>query len=224
MNCNCHNNNFMLGTCAPTCGKPECKEQPCACPEPVLAIEQVPDLVSVLRFNIDGKTTTYDYQNLVYQTQSDTVLVADLINRLLQYTAERHTDTITAQDLGSILHLADIGDVTTVGATDGSMLVYQKNNNCAEGCVGLNDTWRIWNALDQSNVATDLQFGLGFDINGNLKTLTTPADPTKHYNLSWNAQNKLSYTTPRITGAPEAGLIPLYMDPNTFEIIAVRNN
>lgn len=221
-NCNCNS-----GPCAPpSCGGNrygDC-DKPCKCPAPYLGIEQLPDNISVLRFNLDGKRTDYDFANLVQQTQTDTTLVVDIINRLLQYTAERHTDSITAAELGSILHLADLGDVSTDDAADGSMLVYQRNNNCGNGCVGLQDSWKVWNAL--TNQVSSATYPFAFSAEGKAQVLERPASPNQYYQLGWNAGNQLSYSQVPIVDASRVvssngQKIALYLDPTTKQIVGV---
>lgn len=192
---------------------------------PFLGVEQLPNYPAVVRFNIDGKRADFDYTNLVYQTQSDTTLVADIINRLLTYTAERHTDTITAAELGTILHLADLGDVSTDRAQTGSLLVYQKNSNCGEGCKGLSDTWKVWSALnEQVNSAT---YPAVFNAEGVPQVLERPANPNQYYQYGWNAQNGLSYSqipivdASRVVGS-DGKKIALYQDPLTKQLVGVK--
>lgn len=186
----------------------------------------MPDNVSILRYNIDGKRADFDYSNLIYQVQSDTTLVADAIHRLLKYAAERHTDTITARELGSILHLSDIGDVDTSHAANGSMLMYQKNNDCGEGCVGLSDSWVIWNALDaQVSSAT---YPFVFNSDGLARTLQRPANPDQYYLLGWNGGFQVSYTqVPTVTSAKpttSGKKLRVYLDPDTRQLVAVEED
>lgn len=210
-----------------SCGQRLCDscgfQDPCECPEPVLGIEQLPYDISTLRFNFNGKTVNYDFSNLIYQVQSDTALVADVVNRLLRYSAERHTDTITAQELGAIFHLADIGDVSTSGATNGSMLVYTKDNNCAEGCVGINNKWEIWNAQD--NLQGTGYYAAAYDNQGQPVAISQPANPDQFYNLGWNGAGKLSYRQPQeaVVAPTENGYAyQLYLDPVTKETVYVK--
>lgn len=212
MNCHCNR-------CNPC-------DRPCACPAPYLGVESLPDNISVLRFNLDGKRTDYDYKNLVYQTQTDTTLVADVIDRLLEYSAERHTDTITAQELGSILHLADLGDVSTANAVAGSLLTYQQANHCGEGCTGTQDNWKIWSALDeQINYST---YPMVYSANGLPNVLQRPQNPNQYYGLGWNGNSQLSYSQPPIVDASRVEdprhngqKIALYLDPTTKQIVGV---
>lgn len=203
------------------CHKERCGacDQPCKCPAPFLGIEQVPNNVSVLRYNIAGKRADYDYSNLIYQVQSDTTLIADAINRLLAYQAERHTDTITAQELGSVLHLADIGDVDTKGAETGSLLTYQKNSTCGEGCIGLRDSWKIWTALDEQKSSASYPMAYGPD--GSPVTISRPQSPSKQYLLGWNGANQLSYFSPTKATAKPAQGGPVYYDEASGQLVYV---
>lgn len=215
--CNCNS-----GQCGSPCDK--C-DRPCACPASYLGIEQLPDNISVLRFNLDGKRTDYDFENLIYGVQTDTTLVVDVIKRLLNYSAERHTDSISARELGAILHLADIGDVSSENAVDGSFLTYQKSDNCGNGCVGLQDRWKVWNALDeQVNSAT---YPFVFDANGKPRVIERPASPNQYYQLGWNAENQLSYSQIQIVDksrleTDDGKYVRLYLDPKSNQIFGVK--
>lgn len=215
MTCNCNQSPCH------SCGSKPC-DLPCNSPAPFLGISALPDNISVLRFNIDGKRADYDFGPLIQQNQTDTSLVIDLIKRLLVYAAERHTDTITAQDLGAILHLSDIGDVSTKGAANGGMLVYHQDNNCASGCQGLSNTWEMWNALNaQTSTAT---YPMAFNAEGYPVTLQQPTNPNKQYLLGWDRGNQVSYITPtKATQAPATGG-PLYYDEQTGGLVYVEAN
>lgn len=197
----------------------------CDCPAPYLGIEQLADNISVLRFNIGGKRADYDFYNLIYQNQTDTSIRADMLKRALVYMAERHMDSISAQELGGLLHLADISDVDSTGAENGSMLVYHKDSNCGEGCVGTGDKWGIWNALDHQ--VTSASYIMVFDEEGQPKTLSQPSNPDRYYQLGWNSYNQLSYNEiPIIDYIPkdiDGKQIALYLDPDNGQIIGVRS-
>lgn len=207
------------------CHSHDC-DGPCACPTPFLGVESLSDNVSVLRYNINGLRTDYDYTNLVYNTQTDTSLTANAIDRVLTYMAERHLDSITARELGAILHLADIGDVSTNGAKDGSLLVYHKNSNCGEGCTGIGDTWQVWNALDQQ--ISSATYLMAFGQDGKAHVLERPQNPSGYYQLGWNGASQLSYSkVPIVTTAPtnsQGTKTRLYLDENSNQIVAVRES
>lgn len=204
------------------CNKSSCKEcgARCKCPRPQFGVEQLPDNVSVLRYTLDGLRSDYDYTNLVYQTQTDTTLVADIIARVLRYAAERHTDTLTAQELGAILHLADLGDVDTKSAVNGSMLRYQKSSNCGEGCVGTTDKWVAWNPLDEQ--VSSATYPMAITADGTPVTIQRPQNPNRQYLLGWDGAKQLTYITVTKAAAKPATGGPVYFDESTGGLVYVE--
>lgn len=200
--------------------KRNCCDNPCKCPEPFLGVYESDYRPGIVTFNIDGKTADWNGKHYVESMQTDTSLVADIIDRLLRFSAERHTDTITAKELGSILHLADIGDVDAHKADQGSLLTYKKNNNCAEGCVGTHNTWEAWNALD--NQVQSMHLAMGFDPDGNPLSLATPQNPNRTYLLGWNGKNQVSYFTVTEATAKPANGGTVYYDEDSGSLIYVK--
>lgn len=207
--------------CKATCG---CEKERCGCPKPIFDIDEMPNDVATLRFNYDGISAWYDFNNMIYQTQTDTTVSVDAIARVLKHMAERHTDTISAKELGSILHLADIADVDITEVQDNSMLVYSKDGTCPSGCDGINNSWVGWNALDEQTTETELV--MGFGANGRPKSLQKPAHTDQYYQLGWNGANKVSYSQPKeVSSAPKDSsgyAYRLYIDPNTKELVYVK--
>lgn len=197
-----------------------CHKTPCKCPEPYLGVYESDYRPGIVTFNIDGKTTDWDGRHFVRSLQTDTTLVADAIARLLRYTAERHTDTITARELGSILHLADIGDIDASKAGNGAMLVYNKDNSCAEGCYGVHDHWGAWNALD--NQVQSAYLVMGYDQSGYPVAIAPPANPNRTYLLGWNGKNQASYLTVTEATSKPANGGPVYYDEDTGALVYVK--
>ena len=204
--CGCHHR----PVCRDCCHKPKC-----GCAKPVIQVEEMPESVATLRYNFDGASTWYDHTNMIYQTQTDTTIKADAIQRALIYMAERHTDIISAKELGAILHIADIGDVDITGVADNALFVYQKNSDCGHGCQGIDNSWKAWNALEHQG--TSLDTVMGFDEDGKPLTLQRPISTDKYYLLGWAANDKLKYITLTPFGSLE-GKKALYIDPETGEI------
>lgn len=202
----------------------KCHQSPCGCPEPILAITDTPHKDATLTFNDNGKLVDYDYTNMIEQTQTDTFVTIDLIKRLLVHSAERHTDTITAQELASILHLGEIGDVDAKGLQEGSQLVYKQNNNCAQGCTGTSNKWVAWSIFDDNSQVTSFDYPCGYDTEGHLRVLQQPTQPNQTYLLGWNGGNHVSYFQPAIATVPPANGYRLYMDGTSRAIIAVKEN
>lgn len=202
-----------------SCNNCSCN-QPCACPEPYFGVYESASQPGIVTFNNNGVTTNWNASHLVNTLQTDTALIADVIDRLLKFNAERHTDTITAKELGSILHLADIGDVDAHKADQGSLLTYKKNNDCAEGCVGTHNTWEAWNALD--NQVQSMYLSMGFDNNGNSLSLAPPANPNKTYLMGWNGKNQVSYFTVTEATAPPVNGGQVYYDEDSGQMVYVK--
>lgn len=207
--------------------KKNCNNNRCGCPAKALGIEELPDSNGVVEFTLDGKRANFDFSGLVHRAQTDTTLVVDIIKRLLIYSAERHTDSITAQELGSILHLADLGDVSTVHAQNGSLLTYQNDSDCGEGCVGDREVWKIWNALDEQ--VSSATYPAAFDAEGKMKTIQRPQSPNQYYQLGWNAGKQLGYHQPPVvdksrTVGANGKRLALYLDPETREVVAVEED
>ena len=121
------------------CKKPKCDcdsgcdcTPKCSCLKPFLDIEPVPGNISMLKYNLNGVSSWYDFRPMIEETETDTSISVDSVKRVLTYMAERHVDTISAKELGSILHLADISDIDIADVENNSLLVFKKENNCAE--------------------------------------------------------------------------------------------
>lgn len=207
--------------CEPRCGKPKC-----GCHLPVLGVEDKPDDAGTLKFNVNGITTYYDYTALVKRLETDTSLSADTKARALKFLAERHIDAISAEELGSILHLADIADVNIADVKENSLLVYHKDESCGAGCESTKSGWGGYNADEHLEDA--LNTLMGFDANGAPNTLNTPVHENQHYTLGWAAQEGLKYTQPReVSTAPvdaDNKVHRLYVDPTTQEIVVVKED
>lgn len=204
------------------CGCDKCKkcDRECACPEPYLGIFEYDYEPGVVTFNLDGKTTKWNGRHLVQSQQTDTSLITDVINRLLTFKAERHTDTITARELGAILHLADIGDVEGKKLQQGSLLTYKKNNDCAEGCYGTRNVWESWNAVDGQT--ENAYYPLAADKDGNLASIGAPSNPNNTYLLGWNGKNQLSYFTVTSAASKPVNGGPVYYDEDSGALVYVK--
>lgn len=206
------------------CSCNKCPKDDCACPEPFIDLDEVPNKPAVYRVNDNGKTAIWDLRKGIKEGQTDTSLVTDIIKRLLRFTAERHTDTITASELGAILHLNDLGDVSTKGAENGAMMVYKKTDKCPEGCYGTSNVWEPFNALDEQ--ASSVAYGYGFDANGVPATIQQPANTDQYYNLGWNGNRQLSYMQPQVQSAPildnDGYAYQMYIHPRTKETYYVK--
>ena len=184
------------------------------------------DTPAWLRYNFGGKSIDYDYTSLVKYAETDTSVRLDIPNSTFIYNAEKHIDSFSASELGSILHIADIGDVDISGVTHNSLFVYKKDSDCGEGCEGIDNSWIAWNSSD--NLVEGFSTVMGFDDEGNPKALNHPTDTTKFYQLTWAGADKVKWTRPTIVAnAPVDGdgkKWALYVDPNDMSFVIVKED
>lgn len=218
-------NNCGCGQCQPNKCNKKC-DNPCGCAEPVFSIEADSVDPTRLRFNVNGKTVWYDFESVVKDGETCTTLLVDSVNRTLNYHGECGDNIIAASDLGSMLHLADLGDVDANSIGDNGILVYQKNADCGEGCEGIDNGWVSKNPIDEG--ATSLDYILGSDSEGRMKSLMPPTDTTTFSYMTWAAQGKAMWKKPSVVAtAPVDGdgkKWRLYLDPNTKEIVVVKES
>lgn len=207
--CNCNN---------------KCKE-PCGCAEPVFSVEAMPDDPDTLRFNVNGKSIWYDFEPVVKTGETCTTINIDIVGRTFNYHGECGDQTISAKELGSIIHLGDLGDVDANTITDNGILNYRKTGDCPEGCDGTGNGWVSSNPIEIGGESLD--YILGSDADGKMKSLMPPTDTTKFAYLAWAAQDKAVWKRPtQVASIPNDGTYeyPLYLDPATGEIVAYKRS
>lgn len=181
----------------------------------------MPDRPGVVKFNLDGHTELFDFSDIVAATETDTFLRVDGVSRTLKYLAEGHTNNISAKDLGSILHLGDLGDVDMGGVEQNSLLVYQKDSECGQGCDEVSNQWVAWNASDPDNLQDSAETLLGFNENDRPISIQSPIHTDQHYMLGWRAGDKIGYEQPAEVSVPSTdGTYAqlLFMNPATKQI------
>lgn len=223
--CNKCNRPSCRGDCG-SCEK-KCCPEPCGCPTQILGITTVHENTPAwLRFNFGGKSIDYDFEPVVKAAETDTTMRLDLVNRALNYNAEKHIDSFSAKELGSIFHIADIGDVDITNLTDNSLFVYQKNSDCGEGCEGIDNSWVAWNSSD--HLTSELTTVMGFDGDGKPQALNHPTNTNQYYQLGWNGADKVSFSQPvEVSTAPvdsDGKVWRLYVDPTTKRLVVVKEN
>ena len=161
------------------------------------------DRPGVVKFNLDGHTEFFDFSEIVANTETDTFLRVDKVSRILKYLAEGHTNNISAKDLGSILHLGDLGDVDMGEVEQNSLLVYQKNSECGQGCDEISNQWIAWNASDPNNLEDGAQMVMGFNENDSPVSIQPPVQSSQYHLAGWRGSDKFGYMQPKqlATGA-----------------------
>lgn len=187
----------MNNTC---CKQNSCGCDPCGQPLRVLSIKELSDRPGALCFNLDGHSVVYDFTDLIAAVETDTHLRVDSVARQLVYLAEDHVNHITAKQLGGMLHLGDIGDVNMGEVEQNSLLVYQKNSDCAKGCDEVSNQWVAFNSSE--HLTDNLKTVFGFDDNDAPVSLQPPEHTNQFYSLTWRGQDKLGYTQPVEVAVP----------------------
>lgn len=197
---------------------------PCGKPLRVLSIQPVPNQPGRVRFNLDGGSVNFDFADIVAQTETDTFLRVDRASRVLKYLAEGHTNNITASQLGSILHLGDLGDIDTGDVAQNSLLTYQRNSECGQGCDEISNKWVAFNASEHLEDALNTVFG--FDDSDAPKTLQAPTHTNQFYSLAWRGSDKLGYTQPVEVSVPSVDSNGysqlLFANPTTKQIESLK--
>lgn len=210
------------GQCQPKCGCENKCQKPCGCPEAILSIESDSSNPALLRFNLGGRSVWFDFTGVVRAAESCTSIKPNAVARNIVHDGECHRDVITASELGSVLHLADIGDVDANSLKDNSLLVFQQESKCSENCEGTGG----WKGVDPSEVGKEsLSYIMGSDADGVIGTLEPPANSSKFNYLTWAAQGKAKWSQMKILpNAPtdkNNRVLRPYVDPDTLEIVAV---
>ena len=214
------------GECQPKCGCENKCPKRCGCPESILSIEADSADPAYLRFNLGGRSVWYDFGPVVKAAETCTHISTDLTSRSLIYDAECGRETISARQLGSILHLADIGDVDASTIKDNAVLVYRKDADCGENCDGKNG----WIGIDLTEEGDDeLDYIMGSDEDGKVKSLMPPAGSNKTHYLTWQANGKAQWAMikPAISAPvnPSTGkVLRVYLDPVTNELVYVEED
>ena len=212
-----------MNTCN-KCNNP-CKKPVCGCAEPVFDVEAMPDDPTTLKFNVNGKSVWYDFEPVVKDGETCTTLTVDAVNRTLNYLGECGENTITASELGSILHLADLGDINANSIEDNGILNYRKEEDCSQGCEGINNGWVSTSPISVGG--TSLDYILGSDADGLMKSLMPPTSTNKFSYLAWKGASKIGWSTPTVVATiPDDGTYqyPVYMDPATGELVVVQRS
>lgn len=214
----------QCGQCQPKCGCEKKCPTPCGCPEQILSIEADSTRPANLRFNLGGRSVWHDFTSAIKSAETCTNLKADITARTLIYDAECGRQSISANELGSMLHLADIGDVDATTIKDNAILVYRKDADCGENCDGKNG----WVGLDPSEEGvTSLDYIMGSDSNGKVGSLNPPANKLNKFSyLTWAAEGKAKWseiqTVAEVPKDEDGKAWRLYVDPNNGQIVAVK--
>ena len=195
-----------------------CKPKCCGEAKPVIDVQALPDDVLTLSFNFNGVGTTYDFSSMIKAGETDTSLSVEAVKRVLKYMAERHVDTISARELGAILHLGDLGDLDLKDINSYSMLIYKKD--AVDECDTTSNRWVAWNALD--NQADSFSYIMGFSSEGAPISLSSPSSPERQYLLGWNGAGQVGWTQIKTAASKPTNAYQVFWDDDAKEFVKVK--
>lgn len=122
--------------------------------------------------------------------ETDTTLSLNYEGANLNYNAERHTDIITGEQLGSIINLGDLRDVNTDSDTEAmcSELIYHKYGDCGEGCRSLEDSWTRVSIDDEGILKDNIRYVRGANVYGCPEYLTVPPTLDEYWFAGWRTE------------------------------------
>lgn len=84
--------------------------------------------------------------------ETDTTLKTDYSNATLNYHSEQHVDTITGEQIGSLINLNELRDVDADNPENCSFLTWNPGcSECGNGCEPLEARWRPYTIPDAGN-------------------------------------------------------------------------
>ena len=156
----------FLSNCCNSCGHDPCSCGGCGpakykCDFDIQANPYDPSIWNV---TICGAMTKVKIPKM---NETDTKLSTNYSDRTLTYNAEKHTDIIGGEQLGSIIKVEDLRDTDTKNADSCDLLVYNPYcSECGDGCKPKDARWVNYHIPDAGNCQMEP------DANGNYKVLT----------------------------------------------------
>ena len=147
----CSNCNYKCDHCGNPCDK--CSN-PARYSKGNFQIEVSPYDASIWMVTIQGATTKVKIPKI---NETDTKLSTNFTSSALIYDAEKHTDTITGAQLGSLINLEDLRDTEASNADSCDLLVYNPYcSDCGDGCKPKNARWRNYHIPDAGDCELEL--------------------------------------------------------------------
>lgn len=112
---------------------------------------------SIWNVRINGATTRVKIPKIA---EADTKLSTSYTASSLIYNAEKHTDTITGSQLGSLINLEDLRDLDVSDSDSCDLLVYNPYcSECGDGCKPKNARWTHYHIPDADDCEIPVEDG-----------------------------------------------------------------
>lgn len=186
----CYNN------CDP-CNKDQCCGP--ACYDQEFSIMVNPFNEDIWNVTIGGKLF---HVNIPPIKETDTKLSDNYTNATLNYSAEKHTDIITGNQLGQLITVGDLRD-TTIDYDTPSMcyeLIYTKYGSCGAGCFSAENEWHTFSPDNENALQDSLHYVRGTNAYGCPIFLDVPDNIDEWYLSGWKTEGEhkeFGYFQPR---------------------------
>ena len=119
--------------------------------------------------------------------ETDTKLSTNYSNGTLIYNAERHTDIITGEQLGSIINLDYLRNVEIDPDLSGNCyaLIFRKWAECGDGCRSAADKWMNFNINSDGAKQCGIRYVRGANQYGCPVYLDVPMDESQYWFGMW---------------------------------------
>lgn len=133
------------------CGCGECRPAKYGCDFDINANPYDPSIWNV---TINGATARVKIPKI---NETDTKLSTSFASKSLIYNAEKHTDIITGDQLGSLINLEDLRNTEATNADSCDLLVYNPFcDECGDGCAPKNARWTNYHIPDAGDCEIEL--------------------------------------------------------------------
>lgn len=125
--------------------------------------------------------------------ETDTTLSTNYTNSTLNYAAERHTDIITGNQLGSLIQYGDLRD-TKVDYDTSSMCyeaIYRKYGPCSgDGCQSVENAWTTFSIDNEGALQDAIRYVRGANAYGCPVFLDVPDNPNEFWYAGWRTDGQ----------------------------------
>lgn len=124
--------------------------------------------------------------------ETDTKISINPVQNTLNYSAERHTDTITGGQLGQLLELGDLKDTEVDETLAGNCyeLVFRKYGNCGEGCTSSLNAWSNFNINSDGAKQDFIKYVRGANVYGCPQYLDVPTNVNQYWFAGWKTDGE----------------------------------
>lgn len=124
--------------------------------------------------------------------ETDTTLSDNYTNATLIYSAEKHVDTLTGNQLGQLINVGDLRDTYTDYDTPSMCyeLIYHKYGNCGVGCFSAENRWATFSPDNENALQDSLHYVRGTNAYGCPIFLDVPTSPNQWYYAGWKTEGE----------------------------------